>query len=544
MGKTNLRIFLILLILILAVLHQTNSSWNSNPVLLPISVISTESTGTSATAKVATDSQGNIHVIWNDNTNYNGAGTDYDVFYKMWNATTQVWGTTIVISTESTSDGASPCIAIDYLGNVHVAWQDTTNYLSSGTDYDIFYKMWNASTQVWGTTIVISTDSTIESSAPTIATDSMNNVHIAWYDRTNYNSSGTDFDIFYKMWNATSQTWSTTQVVSTNSDSNSQFPNIVVDGKDNVHLCWQDLTNYNNSGTDADIFYRMWNVTTQTWGMIQVISTNSTSPSYSPVQAIDNQDNLHITWQDFTNYNGSGADWDVFYKMWNATTRTWGTTIVISTESNSDSDSPSIATDNNGNVHIVWYDTTNYNSAGTDRDIFYKMWNATTQIWSTTRVISTMSTLDSNFPSIIVDIFNDIQIVWDDLTNYNGAGTDKDIFFYESITPHIITSTIIQTTTDISTQTDTVTSTEIITQNITQPVTQNIIQTSTVTKSNLPTNTATSIVTVDHTPPASTINHTTTRTTSAPFMILPSILISFSVIVVGRNFVKKKILVR
>ena len=62
----------------------------------------------------------------------------------------------------------------------------------------------------------------------------------------------------------------------------------------------------------------------------------------------------------------------------------WTTTNVISTESTDNSDYPSLAVDAAGNVHIVWEDITNYDGAGTDPDIFYKYWDVDSSSWSVT----------------------------------------------------------------------------------------------------------------------------------------------------------------
>ena len=123
-------------------------------------VVSSDSTDTSFDPSLTVDSAGNIHIAWFDQTNYAGAGTDFDIFYNFWNATTESWNTTEVVSTESTSQSYRPSLAVDSAGNVHIAWEDYTDYAGSGTDRDIFYKRWNSSSLSWTTTEVVSTGST------------------------------------------------------------------------------------------------------------------------------------------------------------------------------------------------------------------------------------------------------------------------------------------------------------------------------------------------------------------------------------------------
>jgi len=296
------------------------------------------------------------------------------------------WSTTEVVSTESTGISALPSLAVDSSGNVHVAWEDWTDYAGSGTDIDIFYKRYEVGT----------------SQTPSLAVDSGGNVHVAWQDWSDYaGSGGTDWDIFYK--NRTSS-WSTTEVVSTESTKTSGSPSLAVDSSDRLHVAWTDYTDYAGSGTDWDIFY---NGTSQT-----------------PSLAVDSGGNVHVAWQDWSDYAGSGGtDWDIFYK---SRTSSWSTTEVVSTESTGWSVFPSLAVDSSGNVHVAWEDDTDYAGSGTDRDIFYK---SRTSSWSTTEVVSTESTKTSVSPSLAVDSSDRLHVAWDDLTDYAGAGTDRDIFY-------------------------------------------------------------------------------------------------------------------
>ncbi|MFX1555243.1 MAG: PKD domain-containing protein [Promethearchaeota archaeon] len=80
-----------------------------------------------------------MHVAWEDKTNYSGAGNDVDIFYKYKNNGGS-WSTTEVVSTESTEDSWYSSLMVDSDGVVHVAWNDDTGYGGAGSDTDIFYK--------------------------------------------------------------------------------------------------------------------------------------------------------------------------------------------------------------------------------------------------------------------------------------------------------------------------------------------------------------------------------------------------------------------
>ncbi len=413
-------------------------------------VVSTESTDDSRSPTIVVDGSGNVHIAWRDETDYHGSGDDDDIFYKRWNAATATWTTTEVVSTESTDRSRDPTIAVDGSRNVHIAWQDETDYSGSGTDIDIFYKRWNAATATWTMTEVVSTASYNNSKIPTIAADGSGNVHIAWQDETNYSGSGTDKDIFYKRWNAATATWTTTEVVSTESIG-AYDTTIAADGSGNVHIVWWDYTNYGGSGGDGDIFYKRWNATTATWTTTEVVSTESTGYSCDPTIAMDGSGNVHIAWEDYTNYSSSGTDLDIFYKRWNAASVTWTTTEVVSTESTDNSGDPTIAADGSGNVHIAWEDDTNYSGSGWNLDIFYKRWNAATATWTTTEVVSTESTGYSCDPTIAADGSGNVHIAWWDDTIYGGSFPDDDIFYKKFSSPPPLNPSIIINNGDAST---------------------------------------------------------------------------------------------
>lgn len=392
-------------------IDRSNWIWNITEV------VSSESSWQSLHPSLSVDSQNNVYVAWSELTAY------WYINYKGRDFSSSTWNTTNVVSTGS--EGAILSIldslVVDSSGDIHISW--THDY-----DMGIRYKRWNSTTSSWGSDEYISTVSnTIYSSSLDI--DSSGNVHIAWTDDTNYAGAGTDDDIFYKRWNASSSSWTTTEVVSTESTSNSYNPSLAVDSSGNVHIAWHDYTNYAGASTDRDIFYKCWDSSSSSWTATEVVSIESTSSSQLPSLDVDSFGNVHIAWYDNTDYDGAGTDSDIFYKRRISSSSSWTTTEVISTESTSNSVNPSLAVDSSSNVHISWCDFTDYSEAGTDADIFYKYWDISFLSWGITEVISTESTADSTDPSLAVDSFGNVHIVWEDLTDYAGAGLFEDIFY-------------------------------------------------------------------------------------------------------------------
>jgi len=412
--------------------HKAVESFDiSNWIMSPLNVVSNDSTGYSYDSSLVVDSIGNIHLVWEDMTDYNGCGTDRDIFYRKWDSSKSEWIKTEVISTESTSSSNVPSMVIDSQNNIHVVWYDSTDLAGSGSDRDIFYKKKDSVTSTWSSTELVSTESTADSNSPDLAIDTLDNLHVAWNDQTNYNGAGTDMDIFYKCWNKTLASWTISEVVSTESTHGfgSWYPSLTVSLYGDIHITWNDATGLASCGSDEDIFYKRWDSSLLIWTTTEVVSTESTSDSYRPSIVVDTSNNAHIGWNDLTNYNGAAGDYDIFYKIWNSTTDIWTITEVVSIESTGYSVMCDTAIDSRNNLHIAWHDITDYNGSGTDVDIFYKYLDADTDTWSPIMVVSNESTATSSYADVFVDLNDNIHFDWTDEFNFGGCGTDQDIFY-------------------------------------------------------------------------------------------------------------------
>lgn len=386
-------------------------------------LVSNASTVDSRHPMAKADAFGNVFVVWED---YNPPPPGFGAIYgRMWNATVGSWEETLLLSTESTNGGYEPSISIDPQGKVHVVWQDYTDIAGAGTDCDILHKIWDPKTGP-GSAEVVSTTSTLDSRWAKVAVDSQGNVHVVWCDLTDYDGAGTDKDIFHRCWIKWAGVWSSITIVSSNSTEDSDFPDVAIDGSDTLHIAWTDGTNL-TCGTDLDIFYR--NMTAGgVWSPTFVISDQSTGNCYDACICADNMDNVYTAWADETNHTGSGADSDIFFRMYDATApSSWGPYELVSTESTNASGLPSIDFDSGWNIHVMWVDGTNYDGCGTDYDIFYKLRRHTAGGWSTTYVVSTDATDHSYNPSVETQR-GTVYVTWDDKTNMSGAGNDWDIF--------------------------------------------------------------------------------------------------------------------
>ncbi|MDD5492492.1 MAG: Ig-like domain-containing protein [bacterium] len=206
-----------------------------------------------------------------------------------------------------------------------------------------------------------------------IAIDSSNNPHIAFYD-------GGSGDLKYAKW--TGSAWSIETV-----DSNSYVgynPSLALDSSNNPHISYYDSTN-------SDLKYAKW--TGSAWSVETVDSTGYVG--YSSSLALDSSNNPHIAYSDSTND-------DLKYAKW--TGSAWSKETVDSTERVGDY--VSIALDSSNYAHIAYYDSTNY-------DLKYAKW--TGSAWSMSVVDSISWMYDA--PSIKLDSSNNPHIAYLNTSN-------------------------------------------------------------------------------------------------------------------------------
>jgi len=167
----------------------------------------------------------------------------------------QEWMEPQVVSTESWAPSATPAFAFESDGTIHIVWQDQTDISDPVGDIDIFYKM-KPRGGAWTYTDEITFESDAISGRPSIVVDSEGTCHVAWDDFIDPDTSGYDTDIFYKI-KPKNDAWTDAELVSMESDSYSSAVTLIVDDLDNIHALWEDGSDINNCGTDLDILHRL-----------------------------------------------------------------------------------------------------------------------------------------------------------------------------------------------------------------------------------------------------------------------------------------------
>jgi len=203
-------------------------------------------------------------------------------------------------------------IALDNNGNLHVVWEDNTNGIW-GTDWEIMYISHTEATG-WSNVSVLSDghnniywndDSSLN---PDIAIDSSNNIHVVWNDDTD-GTWGSDEEIMYVSYTEATG-WSIPTVISDGyndifwNSGASQEPSIAIEPTDAIYVAWEDDTD-GVWGIDGEIMCTYY-VGGDGWSNVTVISDGASGIYWNDgfsqtVSIVADLNNVHVVWEDETN---------------------------------------------------------------------------------------------------------------------------------------------------------------------------------------------------------------------------------------------------
>ena len=136
--------------------------------------------------------------------------------------------------------------------------------------------------------------------------------------------------------------------------------------------------------------------------------------------AVDSNNDVHIVWQ-----SEKSNGWDVYYRKLDSNGDALTSEIKLNSEGRS-CNTPSVAVDSGGNVHIAWWDDRNeehFKPGQINWEIYYKKLDIDGNTLTDDIRITNVE-LGSYYPSIAVDANNNVHIVW-----YDNGYADSGIFY-------------------------------------------------------------------------------------------------------------------
>jgi hypothetical protein len=373
------------------------------------------------TPEIAVDGTGNIYTVWTDYRN-----GDPDIYF----ASSSDRGKTFSPSIRINDDGAGntqihPDIAVDGSGNIYITWQDGRNDL-----YDVYFTNSSDGGITFSPNRVVDSAPFGESQEyPSVAVDDIGTIFIGWAD-----DEGTgDWNIYCS--NSTDGGQSFSSGVKVNDDittADQKTARMTASGNGEVFIVWEDERN--------EIWRDVYFAKSVDGGNsflpnVRVDDTLLGISVRDPEIAIDNSQNIYVTWTDNRN-----SDFDVIFT--NSTDG--GLSFSPNKKVNDDlpgnfHNNPHIAAFGNGEVKIVWDD----NRVGPDFDIYFaKSINWGINFSSNIKVNDDIGNADQFGTDIALDANGYSYIIWtDQRERFIDVYSANDVFAITDIEVRNITDT-------------------------------------------------------------------------------------------------------
>jgi hypothetical protein len=176
----------------------------------------------------------------------------------------------------------------------------------------------------------------------------------------------------------------------------SRNPAVAVDSTGGLHVVWQDET-----PGKGEVYYKRSTDGGVTWTANKRLTWDLRFASL-PTIAVDPSGSLHLFW-----HTNDAAYSDIYYKKSTDGGNSWtGNKRLTWTQ---DNESPEIAVDSSGNLHLVWY-----SPLGMHLDTFYRKSTDGGSTWTPRKRITFTFSQPSSFPVIAADPSGNIHVVWNE----------------------------------------------------------------------------------------------------------------------------------
>lgn len=416
---------------------------------------------------VATDGAGLWIAVWYSRTDVDlgggmTAGTDADIFYSRSTDNGATWSALMPLNTNAASDSRNdevPDIATDGQGNWLVVWASEEDFplgggLSAGTDQDIFYARSSDNGLTWSDPAPVNSNVAGMGGSdrrPKIATDRQGTWMVVWEsdDPNVAGGIGMDRDILFARSTDNGAAWTPAAPVNSNAagDTGGDFiPSIATDGQGIWIVTWESSESFGGTiGTDRDILFSRSTDAGATWTVPAPANSNAGADAGDDEESVivtDGQGTWMVVWWSYDTLDPAdpvtgliGTDQDLLFVRSMDNGMTWSYPAPLNNNAATDTgyeESPSLATDGQGNWVVVWYSNENLNGAiGTDTDILIARSADNGLIWTDPVPLNTNADTDTGgdfSPSIATDGLGNWVVAWTSSDTLGMTiGTDSDI---------------------------------------------------------------------------------------------------------------------
>jgi len=351
---------------------------------------------------IAVDSAGTAHIVWQD------AKDNHWGIYYVKSSDGNDWSTPKEIGNPP-DDGQTPSITIEQ-NRIYVVWRQ---WESSSTE-NIYYRRSNDRGDTWGDIKKITNGSGVSCSPKIIANGET--LHLIWVNKSDGNP-----EIYYKKSVNGGDNWSEDKRI-TYTVNNSYQPDMDIDSSGNIHIVWQEWLD--DKGQNTDVYYAKSIDEGEHWDITAL--TNVSGDSEGPCIIINSKDTLYAFWDD---YRGGGASYAIYYRKSNDHGDNWTSEMKL-TNGTYWAKTPSIITDSNDDIHLVFEDCI-------DHGLHYMRSIDKGNTWIESYQLTSPSLMYAH-PKIVADSQNILHVVWYDCMDYyymNETTMYDEIYYKRTLSP-------------------------------------------------------------------------------------------------------------
>jgi Neuraminidase (sialidase) len=300
--------------------------------------------------KVMTDGNGTWVTVWISSEDFNGAGTDPDIFFSRSTDNGATWSASQLIDSQSTSGNGNenhPAAITDGNGIWVTVWRSNEDFNGAGFDSDIFFSRSTDNGATWSVSQPLNSSNTNSDNFPSVMTDGDGAWIVAWFSDENLSGAGPDDDIFFSRSTDNGATWSASQLLNSNATGDvgdkDWRPVLMADGEGNWIAAW----NYDDYDTDVDISFSRSTDGGVTWSDQQALNSNAaqdTSGAGGSYPGIDNRptvlscgaDTWIAAWQSREDLNDADIDSDIFFSRSVDDGASWSASQALNTNASTD----------------------------------------------------------------------------------------------------------------------------------------------------------------------------------------------------------------
>ncbi|MBG7606030.1 MAG: exo-alpha-sialidase, partial [Actinobacteria bacterium] len=376
---------------------------------------------------------GTTHAVWATQNPYNPAsGFDPDIYYSRNDGAG--WSAPEIVNPWALTDSASderPRLAVDSTGTVHCVWQSQHDFSGAGTDWDVFYRSldpiagWGAAEPVNSDALTDNTDYDFNDTVPNIAVDG-NDVAVIIYQEQ-FGSNGQR--LRFRTLNGS--VWSNDFV----RDADSFGPaSMTVTEDGNVVAVWELMRSpsQNHVIVTSTFVTQSWSVNVE----LTADTANHIHPTVVTFGSGTSLEK-HYVWATNDSSGGLGTDYDLKHLVklkkspWEFGPFTINSTAA--TDGTADDMRPSLCVEPGGVIHVVWQSTVDV-FTGTDLDVYHSDNGSQGSEWSDIGLLGLNAPFDSAGeddadPEIRCSSSHILSGMWDSKDDLGGTvGNDLDIF--------------------------------------------------------------------------------------------------------------------